>query len=506
MVKLLHALVPLFLGFLASPGFALAQADRETGTPSLVVAHVEGELGVGTLALVHRAAERARRANVPLVLDLETPGGRVDLMWKLVAELDEALASGVTTTAWIHDHALSAGALVALSCQHVYGTPLGSIGSALPVRVGVGGLVPAAEDDAVEEKLSSALRAEFRGIANERGRPGLVAEAMVDPNVEVRQVRVEGEILLVSNKEWNDLRERGDDVELIKTICAKGELLNVTTREGVQLGLVDGVAEDLDELAQKIGVDTSNVLHLEVSRSEELSSLLYGIGPLLLILGGLFVFLELKMPGFGVPGVLAALCFGLALFGRYLVGLADAPHLVLFVVGVVGLAVEFFVMPGALWPGIAGGLALLVAAGWSLLGTGVGLEYGLEQRILVDELFALLLMALSVMGGAWILSRFLPNTSIYDRLAVAPTAGAGGTSGALPQAELERKVAAGARGRALTALRPVGKIRLDRFGVHEFEALSPGGSILPGKSVRVDEVQRSGRLVVSAVPDDDELS
>ncbi|MEX1025566.1 MAG: hypothetical protein WD226_10875 [Planctomycetota bacterium] len=493
MRRLLFLLV-LVLALLPGAAQDAASApDRER----LVVVRIDGQLDVGSLALLHRAVATAERANAPLVIELDTPGGAVDLMWRMVAELDDALSRGVRTTAWIHDHAHSAGALVALACERVYGTPLASIGSALPVRVGVGGLMPAAEDEDVAEKLSSALRAEFRGIANERGRPGVVAEAMVDPSVEVRQIRVDGEVRLVDATEWHDLRERGVEVEFLRTVCAAGELLNVTAREGVELGLLDGVGADLEAVAAKLGAEHRELLHVERSRSEDLAGWLYRIGPLLFVLGFLFAWMEFKVPGFGLPGIMAAAAFALALFGRYLVGLADVPHLVLFVVGVIGIAVELFVLPGALWPGLAGAVALVAAAAWSILGSGVGLEYPLERELIVDELFLLAALALGGIVGAWLLGRVLPSTPLYSRLALSPSEGSGGSSAAMPQAARERTVVVGALGRAITALRPVGKVRVDLFDDHEFEALFPGGTLMPGTRVVVESVQRSGRLIVA---------
>src|SRR6185503_10878564 len=111
---------------------------------------------------------------------------------------------------------------------------------------------PTSEDPAVREKMSSALRGEFRGVAEKRGRPGLLAEAMVDPALEVIEVRRDGELVLLSSQEIEDLQTRGEGFEFVRTVDSRDQLFNATGSEAVALGLADGVAETLDDLAAKL--------------------------------------------------------------------------------------------------------------------------------------------------------------------------------------------------------------------------------------------------------------
>jgi membrane-bound serine protease (ClpP class) len=249
------------------------------------------------------------------------------------------------------------------------------------------------------------------------------------------------------------------------------------------------------------------VERLERSRSERLVAFLDMIAPLLLVAGLLLAFTELKAPGFGLPGILAVACFALLLVGRWLAGLADVPHLVAVVVGLALIAVELFVLPGMLWPGIVG--ALLVVAGLILasVGPGIGFDGPLERTLLVDATFELFATALVAVLGGWVLSRFLPRAPILKHLVLDPERD--GDASAMrgvpvfaeaPDArpELAR---VGAEGVATTDLRPVGKIVLDLDRTLEHEASAAGLSIDRGARVRVIEVREGRLLVESAGPE-----
>lgn len=465
----------------------------------LTLVRVEGPLDVGTQALITRAIHAARERGDRLVLELDTPGGEVELMWQLANSLLDAGDDGLSTVAWVHDRALSAGSLLALACHRVYMRSHARIGSALPVQVGPGGLLPVSEDAEVREKISSDLRAEFRGVAEKRGRPGLLAEAMVDPDVEVLEVRDDTGVRLISAKELNDLRARGQQPE-VRTVIAAGELLNATGSEAVALGLADGLAESLQELAAKLGLAGVKPTEVRRSRSDDLAAWLHALTPLFLIGGFVLLYLELKAPGFGLNGILALVSFGVVVFGRYLVGLADIPHVLLITGGAALVALELFLMPGAIWPGLTGAAAILFGLIWSFAGGRIGLEYGLDRAILMEESLRVVGAGLLALLVIWGLSRVLPHTPVLSRMVLAGGVDvAGASSGAMPEAHGTRAALArvGAAGRATTALRPVGKVVLDADPALDFEARAEGAEIAAGTRVRVVEVQPSGRLVVA---------
>lgn len=490
------ALIGLILPALAGQEPA---AGREP-EPARTVPHVRvgGALDLGTLALLTRGLDRARgSAQRTLVLELETPGGSLDLMWQFSKALDEAHRDGVRVVAWVHRQALSAGVLVALSCDRIVMTENAVIGAAQPVLSTPFGARPVPDEGGLREKISSAMRAEFRAMAEERRRPGALAEAMVDPMLEVRRIVVDGETRFVTGQEYDDL-QRGGERPDFDVVCSTGELLTLTSRQALAHGFADGLAESLEEVLRDLGLADHSIESLEARPSEQVLGRINEYAFLLLAAALLLAYTELKMPGFGLPGILSAACFVLLLVGRHLVGLADVPHLVAAVAGLVLIGVELFLVPGTLWAGVAGALLLVFALVFSALGPGFSFSSPLDRELLADTTLNFLLTAVASLAGVWAVSRFLPETPVLRRLALGSGGRLPGESApdafgeALPESRLAR---VGALGEAVTDLRPVGKVRLDGDPRHELEARSAGAALDRGRRVRVVEVS-AGRLVV----------
>jgi membrane-bound serine protease (ClpP class) len=472
------------------------------GAPSAgaTVLRIEGELDIAHQALLVRGISGAKERGDKLVVELDTPGGEVQLAWRMARLLDEASKDGVRTVAWVNDHALSAGALLALACDDIYMRGTASFGAAQAIALGPGGIEGVPADEVVEEKYDSTWRASFRAFAEEHHRSPDLAEAMVDEDVEVRLVHVDGAERIVGEQEWDDLRERGEEVHLDETISDDQNLLNLTCAEAVRFQMASGRADRLEEVLASAGLAGAPVTQLEVSRSEELASLLNTLGPVLLILGLVLAFVELKAPGFGVPGILSACCFAALLLGRYLVGLAEIAHVLLIAAGVVLLAVELFLVPGTIWVGLLGAALIFVGFVWSGLSSGAGFEYEMDRSIALDSAFRAAMSAFVALVLALLLSRVLPKTPLYAHLAVAPADPRAARGSALPESEGAHAAAArtGAVGVALTDLRPVGKVALDAARELEFEARSSGPEIGRGTRVVVVEAA-SGRLVVEVL-------
>jgi membrane-bound serine protease (ClpP class) len=497
--------LPCLVGLLAwaraqeAPEGQVPPASATPARDGVTLVAIDGPLDVGTLSLLKRAREGAAERGDRLVIEMNTPGGEIELMWNLAKAVSAASEEdGLLTVTWVNDQALSAGALVAMACDRIYMRSRATIGSATAITVGPTGPMPVSQDEAVAEKFNSSFRSGFRGWAEDHGRSGAVAEAMVDADVEVRQVRVDGELLLLSGKEEADLVAKGKKVQLVRTVARRGELLALTGSEALDIEFIDGVAETLDEVLERIGAAGVQPTRVVRQRSEDLAAWLSMLAPLLLIGGIVLAFMELKMPGFGVAGVAAIACFALLFFGRYLTGLADVPHLVLFALGVMLIAVEVFLMPGALWPGIVGAVCVLVGLVWSNLGPGLGLEHPLDRDIAISAAATTMVWLAIALALTYTIGRYLPDIPILGRMALETRAGE--AASAMPGTRDPRFQAArvGAEGRALTALRPVGKVALDAAPDLEFEARSPGDVVAAGTVVRVLEVQKSGRLLVEA--------
>ena len=456
---------------------------------------LQGELDVGAQALLERAIRTAKSEDArTLVVEIDTPGGALDVLWVLQRQLYEAESSGIETVAWINRHATSAGALVSLACKRIYMHSGGTIGSALPVVVGAEGLMPI-PDATVREKEISFLRSQFAAAAEKHGRNPALAAAMVDPDAEARLIKVDGEARVVGAGEYDALRQEGREFSLLDTLAVKGKLVNLTARRAVELRMADALADDAPALMERAGLNATTVVGpLEKSRSESFVAWIERLTPILLMAGLVLGFLELKSPGFGVPGVLAIAAFVVLLVGKYFAGLAEVPHLVAVGAGVVLLIIELFVMPGVLW---FGALGLLLIFGGLVL-SGAGTDLALHEPFAREALLRSTLQLLAAASGAlvlsFVLSRYLPKTPVL-RKAVLTHA----QSAELGEGVGMSTIAVGTRAVALTDLRPVGKIRcLNQAAGVEHEARSEGPLVRAGATVVVVQADM-GRLLVREV-------
>jgi len=187
------------------------------------------------------------------------------------------------------------------------------------------------------------------------------------------------------------------------------------------------------------------------------------------------------------------ICFAVVLTGHWFVGLADIPHIVLVGVGLALLVVELFVMPGTIWLGLLGGVSVVLGLISAQVGPGFTFDDPLARGMALDASFNFMVMATISMLGVVVLSKFLPNTPVLRHAVTGPTFEGTGFAEAVPEASYE--VSVGDRGVAITDLRPVGKIRLERGGSQDLEARAAGAALEAGTSVVVVETGL-GRVVV----------
>jgi membrane-bound serine protease (ClpP class) len=341
----LRTLLASALMLLAALGFDSARASGTSGPQArgVIVVKFDDQLNYGGLSLLRRAIDQAQVEGTDLVVVLDTPGGEVGLMYQIGEALRRARDEGVQTVAFVDRRALSAGVLVAMSCDLIYMAPGSVIGAATPITIGPQGM----QD--VDKKIKAGMQAEWRAYAEEQGRPPLLAEAMVNADVEVLLIEQNGMERLVSGTEWDDLLEQEAEARLVRTIADSETLVALTAEEALEYGFADGLADDLkDVLEVKLGRFGVEPINLEPTSSEDAAAWLTKAAPALLMAGVLLLLMELQAPGIGIPGALSALCFTLLLLGRYLTGLAGFEHILVIVVGLLLIAAEIFLVPGTL--------------------------------------------------------------------------------------------------------------------------------------------------------------
>jgi membrane-bound serine protease (ClpP class) len=443
-VAALLALLGLGVGF-GSPAAAAAPA------PIVYVVPIDGIIDLGLAPFVERVLKEATEAKAgAVVLDVNTFGGRVDAA---VIIRDALLNSPLHTVAFVNKRAISAGALISLAARTIAMGDGATIGAATPVQMGQGG-----ETQATSEKSVSYVRKEFRATAEARGRPPLVAEAMVDADVE------------------------------IKDLIAKGKLLTLTTTEALQHKIADFRADTLEQVLRRLELAGAEIRRPAPNWAERVVRFLTHpvLSSVLMTIGIIGIIVELRSPGFGVPGAVGIASLAAFFWGHWLVRLAGWEELLLVALGVVLLALEFFVLPGFGVAGILGAVALLAGLGLSLVGAGATREVLLTAAVrVVFSLLAALVVSLA-------LFRLLPWLPATRRVVLGTGLSAGG---GWEPGVVSHRPAAGARGTAVSPLRPAG---IADIGGERIDVVSEGDYIDAGEPIEVLRVD-GNRVVVRQV-------
>jgi len=432
---------PLTLAFLVLPTFApRAQAPPVYRIP------VSGVVENGLAPYVARSIREAESAGaVAAFLDIDTPGGRIDAAERIA---DAVRGARIPVYAFVNPRAYSAGALIAISSNGIYMKPGAVIGAATPVD---------GQGTKASEKMVSAMRAEFRSMAEQRGLDPKLAEAMVDENVE------------------------------IPGVVRKGQLLTLSTAEAVKLKFAKGAVADQAALLDAIGHRGAQVVTSEPNWAEGIVRFLTNplVAPLLLSLGILGLVFEIKTGAFGLGGVLSLVSLGLFFGSSVILGLAGWEEVLLLGLGAIALAVEVFVLPGFGVAGILGILAIVASMVLAMMGAQPS-SGDVAQALAV--LGASLFITMAVIF-AWL--RHLPNSGRFSGLLLK---GAVNKSHGFVSAP-NRGDLVGRDGVAMTDLRPSGTARV---GEERLDVVTEGEYLPQGSRVQV--VQSDGyRHVVRAV-------
>jgi membrane-bound serine protease (ClpP class) len=430
--------------------FALGgSAPTQTARPVVYVAPIEGIIDLGLAPFVRRILHEAVRDEAAaVILEINTFGGRVDAA---VLIRDALLQAPVRTVAFINKRAISAGALISLAAENIAMAEGGTIGAATPVTMDQ----PGGPAQPVAEKTVSYMRKEFRATAEARRRPPLLAEAMVDADVE------------------------------IPGVIDKGKLLTLTTVEALQHQVADVRADSREAVLAFLGLAGADVRLASQTWAETLVRFLTHpvVSSLLLTVGLLGIIVELRLPGVGAPGILGVTSLALFFWGHWLVQLAGWEELLLVGAGSALLVIEVFITPGFGLLGVLGLMALLGGLGLSLVGVGATWE------AMVMATGRVVLSLLLALAATLAMLRVLPRLPFGRRLVLetAMTADAGYAS-----APASDRRWLGQRGRATTPLRPAG---LAEFAGERVDVVSDGEFIEPGAPITVIRVD-GNRIVV----------
>jgi len=457
----------LLLGALPAP--QPSRAEGPSAGKKVYILPIHEDIMPPLVYLVRRGVKEAMEARADLlVLDMDTNGGRVDTTREIISVLEQFKGDTVT---YVDKNAFSAGAFISVATKHIYMAPGSVIGAAAPIMVSPGGDGVEKISDTYEKKMTSAVRALVRTSAEKNGYNIAVIEAMIDKTkgltIDGQVIAKEGEILTLTNTEAE--KKYGNPAKPL---------------------LSSGTVESMDDLLKKLGYADAERHSIQPTGVETLASWLVTISPLLLLVGVLGIYLEFKMPGVVLPGVIGVAAFALYFFGGYIAGLSGMEWVVVFVLGLALVVVEIFIYPGTIAIGLLGAVLMLVA----LIMAMVDIYPGMPSIPTLPQLeFPIRQLLIAMAGGAvsiLLLSRFLPHTSVYRKL-VSQTASGVKTEAVVEQQKFSRL---GQVGVAVSPLRPGGKAQ---FGEQILDVISEGDMVEKGQQVRV--VGFSGREAVVEV-------
>jgi len=434
---------PLLPTTAAKPAPSILPATPARAAPAkhalAYVVPVRDQIAKPVLYILRRGLKEAiaRQADV-VILDMETPGGALDVTFDIMAALGKF--HGLTIT-FVNKEAVSAGAFISATTEEIWFAPEGVIGAAAPVT-STGQDI----DETMKLKVVSYLKARIRAMSEGKGYRGQVISAMIDKDFELKI---------------------GDAV-----IKPKGELLSLTATEASktygdpkQPLLAAGIAKSIDDLLrQKYGAGNFDAVHLEVTWSEQLAAWLNGIAPILMGIGMVCLFIEFKTPGFGIFGILGIAFFAIVFLGQYVAGFSGHEPAILFAIGLLLLLLEVFFFPGMGIMAVGGVALMLGSLVWAMadIWPNEPVTISVSGELFLRPLINLGAgIGLAVVLGALLL-RFMPKGWLWDRMVLqAAVAAPAQVSGKAPEAADEAQSLLGKQGVVVTPLRPAGEVEID---------------------------------------------
>jgi membrane-bound serine protease (ClpP class) len=434
----------------------MPKAQEQTGKKGAVIykIHINTEINTTSRIYLMNGLREANAMNADAVLlHLNTYGGALadaDSMRSAI------LYNPVPVDVFIDNNAASAGALIAIACRKIYMREGASIGAATVVNGGSGEAMP----DKYQSYMRSIIRAtaEAHGKKPVAGRRDTVYEWVRDPKIAEAMV---------------------DERISIPNITDSGKVLTLTTQEAVNLGFCDGIAESIGEvITKRMGYSSYTLAEYKPTFMDNLKGFLtnpaFQAVLIMIIIAG--IYFELQTPGVGVPTIAAIGAAILYFTPLYLDGLVQNWEIIVFLVGIICIGFEIFIVPGFGIPGIVGIVCFSVGLIFAMLDNDYfsfrAVRLPDASRALLTVLSGLILSFLLIF---WISTR-IGKQGLFRKVAL--TADLESSASVSP----EGRRLVGKTATALTVLRPSGKIMIDN---EVYDAVSMRGFIDAGKTVTV---------------------
>jgi membrane-bound serine protease (ClpP class) len=429
-----------------------AQADKQQAI--IYKININSEINTTTRIYLANGLKEAEAMDAnAILLHLNTYGGTMvdaDSMRTAI------LYNRIPVHVFIDNNAASAGALLSIACKGIYMRPGASIGAATVVNGANGEQAP--------DKYQSYMRSIIRATAEAHGKDTIIVGSdttfkwIRDPNIAEAMV---------------------DDRIYIPNVVDSGKTLTLTAQEALRLGFCNGIADsDKEVISKYLGYNEYKIEEYKPSFYDKLKGFLTNPGfqavLIMLIIAG--IYFELQSPGIGFPSIAAVTAAILYFTPLYLDGLVQNWELIAFIIGIILVLAEIFVIPGF---GIAG------IGGIILIGTGLTFallnnDYFSFKTVEMPDVSRSVLTVLSGMLLSFIISLWL-SSRIGERglfRKVALTADLEHSE----SVDINNFNLVGQKGKAMTDLRPSGKIYIRN---EIYDAVSNSGFIENGAEVVV---------------------
>ena len=419
-----------------------------------------------------------------IIFDLNTPGGIAWYTEEIM--LSDLQNLSLPTYSFVNPKAMSAGALIAIATDYIYMHEPSTIGAAAPV-MGNGQDIP----EAMLKKVLSDIVSTADNVARLKGHNPAIAKAFIDTKaeltIELPVITSEGSLNYV-----NAFTPDSENDLLVLNAWEATQVIN-----GKKIFATD-IASSLEELVKKAKLK-GEIVTAEPLGFELVGDWIVKLAPWLLLFGIAGAYMELKVPGFGLPGFLSLICFGLFFFGHNVAGyMAGYEAIGVFVVGLILVLLELFVFPGILIFGLLGILCIVSSLIYSMvdplnLNWDGSVNFSELGVLLGDPVMNVLIALLGALGVALFLMRYMSSMPMIRWMVLqeAQTHGpalkesSDGVSSSL----------IGLDGVAATDLKPSGSATINDKRV---DVISSGAFISAGSEIIVTK-QEGSRVVVELI-------
>jgi membrane-bound serine protease (ClpP class) len=448
-------LITLLMAFTVGTVSLLADTD----TLLIYKYEIRKEIAAPVWRTTQKSISEAKELNADyLLIHMNTYGGQVDLADSIRTAL---LNFNKPVIVFIDNQAISAGALISIAADSIYMRPGGSIGAATVVNQ-TGAQVP--------DKYQSFMRGMMRSTAESHGKKPVVSN---------------GDTTWVWHRDPAIAESMVDPKVFVAGVSDTGSVLTLTTMEAIELGFCEGEASTIEEVLAAAGIENYTIKEFRPSSTEKLIQLL--ISPvvsgllIMVIIGG--IYFELQSPGVGFP-LIAALTAAILYFAPlYLEGVAANWQAIVFIAGVILLAVELFVIPGFGVAGVAGITAIIAGLTFGMIDKIVfrfgSTEEGVREIVTAFTIVMISMIA-SFIISIWGSSKLFSSNRFLGKLALHKTQQV--NEGYVGVDSGRQHSLKGATGKAHTVLRPSGKVIIDN---EIYDAVAEIGFIDKGDEIKV---------------------